>query len=210
MRVQSVHGYHIAKLLPTERPLVVSRGQTFRLQKCPHHLLVDHTMNVRLARPPVGTSTQRWKRVDVALETSLQAQVALGVFRLQAVVPFPIGLVVVERTWWRLIVDGHHPCQCRLSDELGVLVSTSGHVLVCRVQLMTSFLLSESFAREEVLEEFPSQQHAGTTVRSRLDIVHLPLHGKRRSRVAVGVHQILKRQKDRETIQQPTLPTSVK
>jgi len=74
---------------------------------------------------------------------------------------------------------------------------------------MTRFLLSESFAREEVLEEFPSQRHAGTTMRPRLNIVHLPLHGNRRSRVAVGVHQILKQQKDRETIQHPTLPTSV-
>ena len=30
-RVQSVYGYHITKLLPMERPLVVGRGQTFRL-----------------------------------------------------------------------------------------------------------------------------------------------------------------------------------
>ena len=127
-RVQSVHGYHITKPLPMEHPLMVCRGQTFRLillkrlrpteeqveaidvltlQKCPHHLLVNHTMNVRLALPPVGTSTQRWKLVDVALETSLHAQVALGVFWLLLVVPLSIGLVVVERTWWCLAVDGH-------------------------------------------------------------------------------------------------------
>ena len=167
-RVQSVHGYHIVKSLPTERPLVVGRGQTFRqillqrqrpteeqveainvltLQKRLHHLLVDHTMNVRLARPSVGTSTQRWQRVDVALETSLHAQVALGVLWL-LVVHLPNGLEVVERPWWRLAVDGHHPCWRRRTDKLGVLVGTSGHISVCRVQLMTRFLLSESFARE--------------------------------------------------------------
>jgi len=101
------------------------------LQKRPHHLLVNYTMNVRLARPPGGTSTQRWQRVDVTLETSLQAQVTLGVFQLQAVVPLPIGLVVVERIWWRLVVDDHHPCWRQLSDELGVLVGMSGHVSVC-------------------------------------------------------------------------------
>jgi len=118
-RVQCVHEYHIAKPLTMERPLVVGRGQTFRpillkrqrpaeehveaidvltLQKRPHHLLVNHTMNVRLACPPVGTSTQRQQPVDVALEPSLHAQVALGVVRLLAFVPPPIGLVVVERT----------------------------------------------------------------------------------------------------------------
>ena len=80
------------------------------LQKRLHHLLVDHTMNVRLSRPPIGTSTQRPQRVDVALESSLHAQVALGVVTLLVVVPPPIGLVVVERTWWCRVVDGHHPC----------------------------------------------------------------------------------------------------
>ena len=126
------------------------------LQKRPHHLLVDHTMNIRLARPSVGTSTQRLERVDGTLEPSLHAQVALGVVRLLALVPPPTGLVVVEQPWWRLVVDGHHPCWCQLSDELGVLFGTSGHVLMCRVQLMTRFLLDESFARKEVEEEFPS------------------------------------------------------
>jgi len=199
-RVQSIHGYHINKLLPMERPLVVSRGQTFRLillkrqrpvveqvevidvltlQKRPRHLLVNHTMNVRLARPPVGTSTQRQQRVDVALEPSLHAQVALGVVRLLVYVPPPIGLVVVERTWWYRIVDDHQPCQCRLSDDLGVLFRKSGHVLMCQVQLMMRFLFGELFLREEVMEEFSSQHHAGTTVRPRLDVVLLPLHGKR-------------------------------
>ena len=156
-----------------DRPLVVGRGQPFRpillkrrrpadekvevidvltLQKRPHHLLVDRTMNVRLARPPVGTATQRRQFVDVDLEPSLHAQ-ALGVVRLLAVVPPLVGLVVVERTWWHLFVDDHHPCWCRLSDELGVLFGTSGHVSMCRVQLMTRFLLGEKFAREEVVEE---------------------------------------------------------
>jgi len=73
-RVQSVHGCPITMLLPMDHPLVVSRGQTFRLillkrrrpaeelveaivvltlQKRPHLLFVNHTMNVRLARPPL-------------------------------------------------------------------------------------------------------------------------------------------------------------
>ena len=132
-RVQSVYGYHITKLLPMERPLVVGRGQTFRLillqcqrpteeqveaidvltlERRPHHLLVDHTMNVRLARPSVGTSTQRRQRVDVTLVSSLRAQVELVDVRLLALVPPPIGLVVVERPWWHLVVDDHHPCWC--------------------------------------------------------------------------------------------------
>jgi len=149
-RVQGVHGCPIAQLVPMHRIIVVGRGQTFRpillkrlrpaeelmetidvltLQKRPHLLLVDHTMNVRLARPPVGIATQRRQRVDV--EPSLHTQVALGVGRLLAVVSPPVGLVVVERAWWRLVVDGHHPCRCRLSDELGVLFRTSGHVSMC-------------------------------------------------------------------------------
>jgi len=66
------------------------------LQKRPHHLLVNHTMNVRPARPAVGTSTQRRERVDVTLVSSLRAQVELGVVWLLARVPPPIGLVIVE------------------------------------------------------------------------------------------------------------------
>ena len=149
------------------------------LQKRPHLLLVDHTMNVRLARPPVGTATQGRQRVDVVLEPILHAQVALGVGRLLAVVSTPVCLVVVERAWWRLVVDGHHPCRCRLSDELRVLFGTSGHLLMCRVQLLTRLLLGELFASEEILKELPSHRHAGATFRPRLDIVLLQLHGKR-------------------------------
>jgi len=132
-RVQSVHGCPIAQLLLMYHPIVVGRGQSFRLillkrrraaeelmepidvltlQKRPHLLLVDHTMNVRLARPLVGTSTQRLQRVDAALEPSLHVQVALGVGRLLAVVSPPVGLVVVERAWWRLVVDVRHLCWC--------------------------------------------------------------------------------------------------
>ena len=160
---------------------MVSRGQTFRpillqrwrpteeqeeaidvltLQKRPHYLLIDHTMKVRLVRPPVGTSTQRWQLVNVALETSLHAQVVLGFLWLQVVVYLPIGLVVVDWPWWRLVVNGHHPCWRQRADKLGILVGTSGQLSVCQVQLVTRFLLGESFARE-VLEEFPSQLHAG-------------------------------------------------
>ena len=42
----------------------------------------------------------------MTLVSSLRAQVELGVVRLLALVPPPIGLVVVERPWWRLVVDG--------------------------------------------------------------------------------------------------------
>jgi len=79
-RVQSVHWHQIAKPLPMECPLMVGRGQTFwpillegrrpteeqveainvlTLKKRPHHLLVNHTMNVVLAHPPVEIYTQR-------------------------------------------------------------------------------------------------------------------------------------------------------
>ena len=47
-------------------------------------------------------------------------------------------------------------------------------------------------------------------MRPRLDVVHLPPHSKRRSRVVVGVNQILKRLKDLKAIQQPSSPTSFK
>jgi len=66
------------------------------LQRRPHHLLVTHTMNVRLACPPVGTSTQRQQRVDMALEPSLHAPVALGVVWLLTFIPPPICLLVVD------------------------------------------------------------------------------------------------------------------
>jgi len=151
-RVQGIHGCPITPLLPMYHIVVVGRGQTFglillkrrrpaeelmeaidvlTLQKLPHILLVNHTMNVRLARPPVGAFTPRRQRVDVALKPSLHTQVALGVGWLLAIVSPPVGLVVVERAWWRLVVDGHHPCRCRLSNELGVLFRTSGHVSMC-------------------------------------------------------------------------------
>ena len=175
-RVQSAHGYHTNKPLPTEHPLVVVRGQTFRpillqrqrptaeqveaidvltLKKRPHHLLIDHIMNVGLARLPVETTTQRWQRVDVTVGTGLHTYVALSVLWQLAFVHLPIGLVVVERPWWRLAVDGQHPCRRRRVDNLGVLVGTNGHISVCRVNLVTRFLFGESCAREEVLEEFP-------------------------------------------------------
>jgi len=147
------------------------------LQKRPHNLLVNHTLNVRPTRPAVGTFTQRQERVDVTLVSSLRAQVDLSVVRLLALVPPPIGLVVVEQPWWRLVVDGHHPLWCLLLDELEVLFRASGHVLMSRVRFKTRFFLDESFARKEVEEELLSQHHAGTTMRPRRDVVPLPFHG---------------------------------
>ena len=67
------------------------------IQKRPHHLLVNHIMNVRLALPPVETSmqTRRRSRVDVAVETSLHTNVASGVLCLLVFAHLPIGLIVV-------------------------------------------------------------------------------------------------------------------
>jgi len=131
-RVQSVHGHQIAKPLPMDCPLVVGRGHALwlillqgqrpteeqveainvlTLQKRPHHLLVNHTMNVVLARPPVESCTQIWQRVDVALEASLHANMALVVLWLLTVVHLPIGLEVVEGPQWRLAVDVQQPCR---------------------------------------------------------------------------------------------------
>jgi len=90
----------------------------------------------------------------------LHAYVSLGVLWLHVVVHVPVCRVVVERPLLRLVVDVCHPFSCSQADYHGVLVDMRGLVLVCRVQLVMRVLLSESFAREEFLEEFLSHHHA--------------------------------------------------